>query len=51
MTVHEQILIIQEFKHLYSEEEYNVILNEWRKNYIKYLVKLADDHPNIDDFM
>ena len=41
MTVHEQILIIQEFKGLYSEEEYNVILNEWRKDYEQYLLNLV----------
>ena len=26
------------------------LLIEWKNEYIKYLIRLADDHANIDDF-
>jgi hypothetical protein len=41
MTVHEQIAIIQEFKHLYTEDEYYQLLKEWRVEYEKYLLDLV----------
>ena len=40
MTVHEFGVIIQENKHLYSEEEYLKLCNIWRKEYEQYLLDL-----------
>ena len=40
MTVHEFGVIIQENKHLYSEEEYLKLCNIWRKEYEQYPLDL-----------
>ena len=50
MNVHEFLVTIKENKDLYSEEEMEQLIIEWKNEYIKYLIRLADDYPNIDKY-
>ena len=50
MTVHEFLIAIKENKELYSEKEMEQLLIEWKNEYIKYLIRLADNHPDIDKY-
>ena len=38
IDIHEQAQIIIDNKHLYTEEEYYELLDEWRKDYKQYLI-------------
>jgi len=49
MNVHEFLIAIKENKDLYSEEEMEKLLIEWKNEYIKYLISLADGYPNLDN--
>ena len=39
MDIHEHCEFLQENKHLYTEEEYFTLYEEWLKDYKKYLLK------------
>jgi len=39
MDIHEQGEVLQQNKHLYTEEEYFTLYEEWLKDYKKYLLK------------
>ena len=42
MNVHKFLLYIQEFKSLYTKEEYNQLMREYHKDYEDYLISLID---------
>ena len=50
MNVHKFLLYIQEFKSLYTKEEYNQLMREWHKDYEDYLISLVD-YDNDDEWV
>ena len=41
MNVHEFGILLKENKHLYSEDEYYQLLDQWQEEYEEYLIDLV----------
>ena len=41
MNVHQFGMYLQEFKHLYTEEEYYQLQDQWQEEYQQYLIDLV----------